>query len=281
MIRSALVLLFAMTIPAACVPREPSASVPDVAFGADPIGSSAVDWASLLPTDPVAALASTLSRYRQDVRGFTATLVKQERLGTTLHPLETITLAVRERPFAVSMIWQAGIRNQTAATLYVEGENAGAMRVWRPKALLAKTLTVNPTDALPRGASRYAITESSLGHGQERTLRAWKKAQDAGTLHVEYLGKKPVPELNGRECHVLVRKCQSPEFDPFLMGEQPKPKAAESFSTVTIYLDNESGYQIGADLTRADGQRVGAYFFCDLVLNPRLNEGQFSESMWK
>jgi hypothetical protein len=243
--------------------------------------STTTDWVQLLDRDPVAALAIGLHRYRSEVKGFTATLIKHERIGKTLYPIESIAIAVREQPFACLMTWNSGVRNQTQATLYVAGENAGSMRVWRPQALLAKTLTVAPDDAIARSASRYSMTESSLTHGHLRTYLNWKKNQNAGTLHIEHLGRKAIPELDGRICHVMKKTCPTPENDPFLMSEIAKADPQTAFSTVLVYLDAETGYQIGAELRRADGERVGAYFFKHVVLNPIVPPGLFSDSKWK
>jgi hypothetical protein len=273
-------LLVIAAVAFATVPHGPAVST-TVESPIAAIDAVEGDWRSLLATDPAAALGITLANYRREVRGFTATLVKQERIGKTLHTPETIRLAIREQPFAVSMVWQTGHRNQIAATLFAAGENGGSMRVWRPQALLAKTLSVNPTDALPRSASRYAITESSLMHGHLRTFLRWKAARDAGELDVKYDGLKPVAELGGQRCHVLVRTCRSPEFDPFLIGETPDRNPAQAFTTVKISLDETHGYQIGADLIRADGERVGQYLFRDLTINPTFPPGQFAESAWK
>ncbi|MFO0937236.1 MAG: DUF1571 domain-containing protein [Gemmataceae bacterium] len=238
---------------------------------------TAARFEELVPRDPVAAMGEALTHYRSTVRGFTATMHKQERIGKTLFPPEVIRMAVREEPFAVSMTWEKGIRNQAAGTLYVAGENGGNMIVWRPDALLAKTLKMSPNETLARSASRYCLAESSLSHGHLRTYLRWKQVQESGKLAVEYRGKHAVAELGGIVCHELVRTCSPEESDSFSIGEPARTTPAEQFTKVTIYLDAETGMQVGAVLNRADGELVGSYLFRGVVLNPSFPEGQFTE----
>lgn len=231
---------------------------------------------SLLKTDPIAALRAGLTKYRADVHSFTAILHKSERIGNTLHPEEIINVSVREEPFAVMMLWNQGARNQAEGTLYVAGENNGNMKVWRPKALLAKTLNVGPNDAIARSASRYSLAESSLYHGHFRTYQRWSQAKDVGQLTLEYKGKRAIPELGGRICHELIRTCDPPESDSYTLSEPPRTDANQLFKTVHVFLDTEIGIQLGAILTRADGQKVGSYLFRDVVFNAAFPAGQFT-----
>jgi hypothetical protein len=276
-------LLVMAAVAASAVPNGPhltsdefsSTVIPDATNGKT---LTPDQFAELVSCDPLAALAAGLARYQREVRGMTATLLKQERIGKTLHPPEVIRVSIREEPFAVLMLWESGIRNSAEGTLYVSGENAGSMKVWRPNALLAKSLTLGTKDALARAASRYCLAESGLYHGQLRTYVRWKAIHDAGTLQVEYRGRKAVPELGGKICHELVRTCAVPECDRYCSDEKPKSGegAPDAFSTATIFLDAETGYQVGARLMRADGELVGSYFFKDITLNPVFPSGQFT-----
>lgn len=276
-------LLAAAALTAACfavVPTGP-ANAPEsrrdlIATDRPFLPSASFD--DLIRTDPVAAFEVALARYRSEFRGFTATLQKQERIGNRLHPVETIRVAVREDPFAVKMIWLQGARNQAEGSYYAVGENGGAMKVWRPNALFAKSLTVDPKDGIARAASRYCITESSLYHGLFRTFDRWRAAKAEGVLHVEYLGRKPVPETGNRLCHIWKRTCTPPEADPFSQDEPApkKPSPNDAFTTVLIAIDAETWIQAGAELRHANGELIGSYYFRDVVLNPSFAPGTFS-----
>ena len=77
--------------------------------------------------------------------------------------------------------------------------------------------------------------------------------------------------------------CDPAECDRYCSDEKPKPAegAPDAFARATIYLDAETGYQVGARLTRADGELVGSYFFRDITFNPVFPAGQFTTVAFK
>jgi hypothetical protein len=242
-------------------------------------------FAELAKTDPVGMLASCLTRYQQDAKGFTALLAKRERILGKLHDPELVRVAVwGDVPDAdgtthvrVRMVWDQGARkdplgNAIRGSLYVEGEHKGQMLIHRPNAYLMKEMHVDPKVALARDSSRYCITDAGIYRGMLRTYTAWKKRKDEGGLKAEYLGRRAVEEVGGRECHVVKRTCKSPEVDSFALDEQPAtdPKVVErdGFTEVTLYVDAERQLQLGTVLRRADGELVGEYYFRDVRLVP-------------
>src|SRR5207248_2932827 len=136
---------------------------------------SAGTWEELARTNPVALLDSALTQYQRTVKGFTATLEKQERVEGKLHEPEVIALAVQgdvpEAPGAapnvkVRMVWEKGahkvLGSAVSATLYVEGANNDQIWTWRPGAPFKKEHNVGPKESSARGASRYCIRETGL-----------------------------------------------------------------------------------------------------------------------
>jgi hypothetical protein len=247
--------------------------------GTKPIPTDA-EWQILAETDAVAALEASMQRYRRDVQGFTALFCKQERIGGKLRPEETIRVAFRDEPFAVFMSWVTG-GGTASATVYVRGENEGKMLAQVP------VLGARPTDPrgfMPRQSARYSIEEFGLVQSTKRTLAAWSAARDNGTLKTEYLGRKAIPELNGQMCHVIRRLCPTDEIDAYAPGDDnavtPKNQA-DAFRTVTVYLSAESWLQLGTELRRADGELAGAYWFRELVVNPKLPANQFTAAAMK
>ena len=278
--------LTAAAVGVACLVAAP-APRPTVAV-TEPVATTnsprAATFDELAASDPVALLAECRRRFRAEVRGYTATLHKQERTGGTLHPPEVVRLAVREEPYAIVMRWTAGARGPLGTpidgALFVAGANAGKMTVWRPTARFAalRQLTVDPADDAARSASRYAISEAGLVHAVDRTHRAWAAAQAAGTLRTELLGRRAVPEV-GRECLVVRRTCPAPQLDPFRADDPPPDPARrpdDAFATVTVMLDAATGAQLGSELRRADGELVGSYFFRDVTANPAFPADQFT-----
>jgi hypothetical protein len=217
----------------------------------------------LAKTDPIAFLADTIRRYDRDVRGYTCTLIKQERVGGKLHPQETIASKFREKPFSVLMDWKEGI-GLAKKTLYVAGENDGKLLAmpagWRRIAGI-QSRDVKSADAMK--TSRFPITEFGLKKGVVAALVPWKKAKKRGDLKVVYGGVKRLPELNKRPCWELKR-----------VG-YPRPED-DGVTEATFYFDTENWLMIGTILRGEEGQLIAKYFFRDVELNPEFDEDTFT-----
>lgn len=240
-------------------------------------------FAKLAGTDAVAMLAACLSNYEQEATGFRATLAKRERIKGKLHDPESVrVIATGDVPgpdkkthIQVRMIWDQGARadafgNPVRGSLYVEDQAADQLAIFRPTATFLKDFSVPYKSDLARDASRYCIKDAGLYRSMLRTYAAWKKRQDAGELNLQYLGKRAVPELGGRECFVVKRTCKTAEVDPFALDEQPPtdPKVIDrdGFTEVTLLIDAGRRLQLGTIIRRTDGELVGEYFFRDVEL---------------
>ena len=88
------------------------------------------------------------------------------------------------------------------------------------------------------------------------------------------------PEVGGRDCFVIERTCPSPEVDPFEIGGEPNlgGKAPEVVGSVRVklFIDVERWLQAGSELTRADGNLLGSYYFRDINLNPSFADDTFT-----
>lgn len=236
-------------------------------------------------SDPVRFLERTRDRVRTETKGYRAKLHKRERIDGTLHPPEAIRVSVRAQPYAVRMRWESGGRAVLGATVeglvYGAGVNGDRTTVWRPTASLSflRHFDVKPTDAASRQAARYSIAEAGLMHAAERTARVWRAAADAGTLKYAYAGVRRDDRVGGRACHVFTRTNATPAVDSFLLDE-PAPSAAEkpgeAIAQVKIWVDVETGLQLGSELVRGDGELVGAYFFTHLELGPSFAADEFA-----
>lgn len=239
-------------------------------------------FAELAATDPVAMFDACLSKYQREVKGFSAVLVKRERVGGKLHPPEKVRLAVwgdvpgpdEKTATHVRMIWDEGakgdglgiLEKKVQGVLYVEPAAATKMTLYRPGALL--NLPVGIKDAKARESSRYCVTDAGLYRGMLRTYAAWKARKEAGELVTEYVGKRAVAEVGGRECYVVKRACKTAEVDSFALDEKADPKqlAQDGFTEVTVMIDAERWLQVGTVIRRADGELVGEYYFRDVEL---------------
>lgn len=213
--------------------------------------------------DPLVFLEQCLQRYQQQVRGYRVTLQKRERVGGRLYPPEIIRVWFREHPFSVLMKWQAGARRAQAA-LYVAGENQNHVLI-RPAGLWAVVGVVERPldDPEVQASGRYGIHQFGLRQATERVLAGWRAARARQALHVTYEGVYRLPEAGDRLCYRLHRHSY----------EQPEDGGV---ADLLVYIDLETGLQVGTVLRDATGQLLGEYYFRDLYLNPDFPPDCFS-----
>ena len=235
-------------------------------------------FAILARTDPIAMMQASLSRYSCEIRGYTCTMQKQERLGGKLGLEEVIRVAFRDDPFAVLMKWERGAGLATA-TLYARGENNGKMKV---RSFIGLNTDTDPTGRMARQSSRFAITDSGIYRGTLRSHRVWSASRDRGELKVAFAGTKTVLACGNRLCHVIVRTCDNPEIDNFSLDEPDLRKVTdfplEALGKVTLMYDAETWLQVGTEIQRPDGSLLATYYFRDIVLNPTFDPQQFHPS---
>jgi hypothetical protein len=222
----------------------------------------------LARNDPIAFLEACIRRYDREVKGYTTTLRKQERIDGKLERSEVIEVSFRESPFSVLMKWKEGAR-RAAAVLYVKGENRDQMLV-RPAGLLSVAGIVvrdaNGSDA--KKAGRYPLPEFGIKIGMQRALASWKKADKDHALHVEYLGVERLKEAGGRPCWVVKRT-------RYAQAEE------DGVRELTIYIDKENWLQIGSIIKGEDGKFIAEYFFRDVKINPDFKADVFTRDALK
>jgi hypothetical protein len=224
----------------------------------------------LARTDPIAFLENCLRRYDRDVKGYTLTMQKQERIEGKLQRSEIIAVQFRGDPFSVLFDWKEGAR-LAQKVLYVKGENNDKLLVLPKGKLAAFVAGIVERDADGEDAKksgRYPLTEFGLKIATQRTLGAWQAAKKNGTLNVEYLGEKKIKEAGDRVCYVLKR------------GGYRKPEE-DGIAEFTAYIDKETWLQVGSVSKGMEGQLIGEYFFRDIKLNPEFKPDFFTREALK
>jgi Protein of unknown function (DUF1571) len=270
----ALLVLCLMFAPARRVTGDRHvAGHPSVAAPGATDGPSAKSFADLCRDDPVAAIAQSLRKYKAEVLGYSCTLVKRERIGGELRAAEVIACDFQEAPFAVLMRWVEG-KNRAEAMLYAAGQNGDQLLIVPAGDLQKSALRLlgRPyakralTSEDAKAAARYPADQFGIYFGSARVYDTWKAARDRGTLRAAYDGVRPIPELNGRPCHVLRRACVVPEED--------------GLTRVTLCFDAETLLQVGAVLMAGD-ELIASYHFRDVRLNPKFDVRHFSADRLK
>ncbi len=220
----------------------------------------------LAKEDPIAFLEKCLARYDREVKGYSLTMQKQERLQNKLQKREVIEVYFQHGPapkgHSVFMRWIEGAR-LAARVLYVDGQNNNKMVV-KPAGVGAfLTVERDPDGPDARRSGRYTVKEFGLRRGLQRTLDSFRAAQKDGALHVDYLGRQKVQEAGGRECFVLKRTGYK------------KPEE-EGITQQTLFVDTQTWLLVGTILKGDKGQLIGEYFFRDIRLNPNFDRDQFT-----
>jgi hypothetical protein len=225
----------------------------------------------LARTDPVAFLENCLRRYDREVRGYTATMVKQERIKGDLRPTEVVEVSFQEKPFSVLMSWRKGA-GRALRTLYVEGQNGGQLLVV-PANRFARGLVGfvkrDPKGSEVQDSSRYTPPEFGMRIGAQRALDAWVAAKKRGDLKVLFKPEVKVKEAGGRLCWAVHR-----------VG-YPKPEDADGVTDSLLYLDKENWLLVGSVVKGEEGQLLGSYYFRDVKLNPTFAPDAFTEAALK
>jgi hypothetical protein len=225
----------------------------------------------LAKSDPVGFIENCLRRYKREVKGYTLTFEKQERINKKLQPTEVIAATYRQEPFSVLMRWEKGAR-LADAILYVEGQNQEkvdgemkSMLLVHPSGVAGRLIPFVKRD--PEGkealqSSRYTIKGFGLEQGMLLTWNSWKNAQKEGELHIDYLGVVNVKEAGDRPCYKVRRTgYKQPEDD--------------GITELTIYVDKETWLQVGSELKGKENQWIAKYYFRDIRINPEVKDEMF------
>ncbi len=147
----------------------------------------------------------------EKISAYTATFVKQERIGDALTELQVIQLRMVHQPKRISMKWEGG-KDAGQRAIYAEGEHEGDMLVRKLSGIEARlgVISLNPAGAMAMKHSRHPITDAGLLN-LTRITRQHRQADlklESG-VSAKLLDHQ---KLNGRDCQCLVIEYAKPEF---------------------------------------------------------------------
>jgi hypothetical protein len=204
---------------------------------------------------------------------YTATFLKQERLGGTLGEVQTLKLKMRHEPFSVYMKWTTGDKGREL--IYVDGQNDGKLLVqpggWKGR--LTGTLALDPAGTLAMSETRHPVTKAGLVALGESLLEYHHKnlASPSG-WQCELQGQQTVA---GRDCYVFVVHYDSPEV-------------CEIYRKSLQYIDCElslpicvKNYTWPADAAAPasdDDTLIESYTYTDIRFAQRLADADFDQT---
>jgi hypothetical protein len=223
--------------------------------------------ASVSPMDrPLQFVAQARQSYQQ-VRDYTCTMIKQERVNGQLQPENMIAMKFRNQPFSIYMKWSSPRESQGQEVCYVQGRNNNQMRVHASGFLgVAGFVSIDPRDPKVMQNSRHTIHEAGIGNLIERLGRSWEEDRRLGVTDAriaEY-------EYNKRRCT---------RVETFHTKRLPQAYCWRS----VVYFDKETKLPIRTetyDFPRQGGPREGdlleTFSYIDLRFNLGLTDAAFN-----
>jgi hypothetical protein len=220
------------------------------------------------PLDYPLRLIGEARQSYQQVRDYTCTMIKQERVNGQLQPENIMTMRVRTQPFAVNLLWHAPRQFANQEVCYVAGRLPGKMRVHSVGivgALGFITLDINDPRAMQY--SRHNITEAGMGNLIEQHATYWQKERQLNKTQVR-VGEY---EYNKRRC-IRIETVHT-ERDPTFYCYRG-----------VLYLDKETHLPVRSeayDWPRRGGPQEGdlleVFSYIDMHTNVGLDERVFNK----
>jgi hypothetical protein len=215
----------------------------------------------------LAAIEECQVRYR-DIRDYTCTFSKRERIKGQMTPLHVLTMKVRTEPRSIYLKFRQPAAGREA--IYIAGRNNGkvlAHDVGLNK-LLAGTLQLDPTGGRAMEDCRHPISEAGIGPMLQTLETRWSSELDPSESVVIFRNDQTV---GARRCTMIetTHPRQQPEF---------------LFYRVRLFIDDERGLPIHFEAydwpssPLAPAEMVEEYSYSDLKLNVGLSDLDFDVS---
>ena len=243
--------------------HPPHATIRETAGGYDAESDSATLEDALLTAH------QALDEIERSVRDYSATIVKQERIGKQL--VETVMFAkIRGKPFSVYLNIldrsdDKGVKGREV--IYVQGRNDDKLIVHTPglqDATVGK-LSLAPNGILGMHGEHYPITEIGLANLCRQLIKRGEAAADPAQVMVKRFQHA---RINTRACTLLEITYPFPE--PKIRGYLAR-----------VFLDDQLHFPIRVEvyelpLERGKGpQLVEEYTYLDLKLNNGYSDADF------
>lgn len=218
------------------------------------------------PLMPTLRWAQTGLKSIEQLHGYTARVVKRERVDGKVGDYEYMYVKVRHRPFSVYMYFLGPTNIKGQEVIYVEGANDGKM--WAHAVGIRGmigTVEIKPTNPLAMAGQRYPITELGIQNLVRRLLEIGEKDTKYGECEVSFLeGAK----IETRPCTCI-------------QVVHPVPRRNFLFHVARIYVDDELNIPIRYEAhdwpKGKDGkpELIEEYTYLDFTPNDKLSDSDF------
>ena len=216
----------------------------------------------LAKTDQAELLAYCRKAYEERFSDYTATLIKQERLGRELSETQTIRCKYLREPYSVALAW---VKNAGRAdrVIFVRGKYGNQMLV-RPSsgflAALVGTVKRDPDGTEAMKSTLRPINEFGFGNSLEDLEKIYRLAEERGELETEFKGFG-THEQTGRKAAILERRLPPRDDYPAVR--------------TVVYIDTEYLVPTIVEGYDQDDELICRYIFKNIKFNVGLTEEDF------
>ncbi len=221
-----------------------------------------------------------LRNIRKNVRDYSATMVKRERIGDTVQEPEYMFAKIRNEkrandrvvtPFGVYLYFLKPTSIKGREVLFVRGQNNGKMIAHEnPRSFKGKfgSIWLRPDGIMAMQGNRYPITEIGLETLVLRLIEKGTRDKKNGLASECIVEFRDNAKINSRRCTLIQVK-------------HPYPRDYYDFHIAQIFIDDELNvplrYAAYSWPTRANGdpELIEAYTYLNLKLNVGLTDRDF------
>jgi hypothetical protein len=200
----------------------------------------------------------------ENLKDYSATLVRRERVHGKLSGYEYVFIKIRHQPFSVygRFLAPTGVKGQEV--IYIAGQNQGNLLAHKPR--MRATIAIHPEGMVAMAGRRYPLTEIGLVNLVRRLVEVGRDDLHYGECEVKYItGAK----VDNRSCTVI-------------QVTHPTPRDAFRFHIARIFVDDELKAPIHyesfnwPDEPGGSPKLIEEYTYLDLKLNNGFTDEDFS-----
>jgi len=176
------------------------------------------------PLMPAIRWAYAGLRELENIRDYSATMVKRERINGKLNPPEYMFLKIRHKPLSVYMCFLDPPHLKGQEVIWIENHNDGKLSghgVGFKK--IFGTVSLEPTGPIAMQGNRYPITEIGILNLVRRLIEVAENDAQYGECEVKFF---PGAKINGRSCTCI-------------QVVHPFPRRNFLFHLARIFVDDE------------------------------------------
>jgi Protein of unknown function (DUF1571) len=160
-----------------------------------------------------------------NIRDYTATMIKRERVDGKLLEPNYMFIKVRHQPFSVYLYFLKPDDIAGREVMYVAGQNNGDLLAHEAKGLKSRigAISLNPTSALAMDGNRYPITMLGVGKLTNRLIEVAEHDKQFGECTVDY---RKNAKVNDRVCTIIE-------------VTHPVPRRNFLFYKARVYVDDQ------------------------------------------